>query len=495
LILKPLANFSGNGILKGTIVAYSDEREPLGWEMFGNYSAPGFREKAAKSLATDTGIGIEKANALFAQVLKTARKAVDVHQDDPQPSLTEMKAILPNLVDIVASDSGTLGYLFLENGFLKVRQSFTQDGKVYVPPAVEHMPYLIPRETEVRRAFNEDDNISLFTDLIKWHQTAGKLAEQYHYQMVVLFDLHTYLADRADYSPYLVFQTLDAERGKSRQGNSMAWVSYRGIVTETLQEANLFRWADSLACTLFFDVRDIVGKAERRGADDILLGRFQKHGAKVARVLDPQAGPFKGVSYFNVYGPTIMALNEPLKEPYLSRSIVIVPPEATGKYPNLNPQMALPLKERLVAFRARHLLQPLPQIQKPVDGRLGDSLQPFGQIAAIVSESLGKGFPDIAKSLARERAAERAESKEARLISAVGQVAEEFGVDLPIDKIKCIYNEGLGEKSQLSEESVGRRLKGMGFKEGTRKAGGQRTRVYDPILTAALRRKFGLDVE
>ncbi len=495
MILKPLTNFTGNGILKGTIVAYSDDREPLGWEMFGNYSAPGFRGKAAKSLADNTGISMEKANALLAQVLKAARKEVDIHQDDHRPASIEMKATLPNLIDVVIDTGGSPSYLFLENEVLVVRSKWTQDERVYIPPGVEHMPYLIPRESEIRKAFKSDDNISLYEDLLRWHQTASKLGELSHYQIIALFDFHTYLADRADYSPYLVFQTIDAERGKSRQGNSIAWVSYRGIVTETLQEANLFRWSDSLHCTLFFDVRDIVGKAERRGSDDILLGRFQRHGAKVARVLDPQAGPFDGVSYFDVYGPTVMALNEPLKEPYLSRSIVIVPPEATGKYPNFGPQQALPLKERLVAFRARHLSRPLPEVQKPVDGRLGDSLQPFGQIAAIVSEALASGFPDIAKAIARERAAKRSETREARLISAVEEVAGIYGDELPINEISDVYNVGLTEKARLSEESIGRRLKGMGFKEGPRKHGGQRTRFYDSGLVAALRRKFGLDVE
>lgn len=495
MILKPQSNFKSNGTLKGTIVAYDDGGNPLGWELDGNWSSLVFRTNAARSMAEITGVSVEKAMALLTQVLIVARKeAPEYHSEKGVPEKSEKRAVLPKLVDIVATNDGSPVFMFLNNGVLETLPECKYNGILYVPPNVEHMPYLLPREAEVRRAYTQDDNKALFDSLVEWHKTASKLGEEYHYHFIALYDFHTYLADRVDYSPYLVFQTLDAERGKSRQGNSIAWVAYRGLVTETLQEANLFRWSDSLMCTLFFDVRDIITKTERRMSDDILLGRFQRYGAKVARVLDPQAGPFDGVKYFNVYGPTIMALNQPLKEPYLSRSIVIVPPEATGKYPNLNPKLALPLKERLVAFRARHLEKPLSDVAKPVDGRLGDILQPFCQIAILIGYDTAAEFPRIARALARERSAERAETREARLITVVEEVFGDNGDEkLSISKITETYNEGLGEKSKISEESVGKRLKGLGFKEA-RLSGGGRARLYDSELLSALKRKYGLDL-
>ena len=139
-----------------------------------------------------------------------------------------------------------------------------------------------------------------------------------------------------------------------------------------------------MQATLFIDVRDLWKKAEKRGSDDLLLGRFQRNGPKVARTLDPQAGSFKGVTYFDCYGPTVLAINEALREPLASRTIEIVPPEASGKYPTLKETDALPLKGRCAAFRARHLLEELPTIEKPADGRLGDIMQPLAQIAAII---------------------------------------------------------------------------------------------------------------
>ena len=77
MILRPQVNFSGNGVLKGTVTAYDDSGEPLGWEQYGNWSAPKFREHAIQDLATSTGISVEKAQALLARMLKAARK--DAH--------------------------------------------------------------------------------------------------------------------------------------------------------------------------------------------------------------------------------------------------------------------------------------------------------------------------------------------------------------------------------------------------------------------------------
>ena len=493
MILRPQGNFLGNGVLRGTVTAYDDRGEPLGWEQYGNWSAPNFREQAAKNLAANTGISIEKAQAMLAQMLKVARKEADTSPEPADhPVKSQMKAGFPGLIDIVKQDDGRLAFLIKENGSLITRLEWNNDGSCYIPPAQEHLPYLVPREAEVRRAFREDNDSALFESLLNWHKRASKLGDESHYELVVLYDFHTYLADKSDYSPYLVFQTIDSERGKTRQGSSIAWVAYRGIVTETLQEANLFRWADSLGCTLFFDVKNVWQKAEKRGSEDILLGRFQLHGPKVARTLDPQAGPFQGVVYFSVYGPTILAVNEPLRDPLLSRSIVIVPPEATGKYPNIYPAEALPLKERLVAFRARQLDKPLPTVSKPVDGRLGDILQPIGQIASLIGGKVMESFPGLARSLAQERLSERSESQEARLLTAVQSVAQGVNDDkLPVNEIAAVYNDGVPEKRQLSEESVGRRLSSLGFKT-CRLGGGGRARFCDQELLSALLKKYGV---
>ena len=494
--LRPLHVWYTNGVLKGSIGAFDADGEPL-WEDTGNWTSRAFRDKAALGLAEATGMTPERARSLILAAVREARKAAGNGdgQADGEPRV-EIKARLPGLVDIVVTVDGEPAYLFLDGGALVTRKEHVADGVRHLPPAREHFPYLIPREAQVRAAFADDTDEKLFADLIAWHRSASVLGEDRRYTLVTLFDFHTYLAEFAAYSPWLVFQSVDSERGKSRQGSAIAHVAYRGISTETLQEANLFRWSDSLGATVFIDVRNLWVKAEKRGSDDIILARFQRDGPKVARVLDPQAGPFKGVTYFDCYGPTVAAVNEPLRDPLLSRSLVIVPPEATGRYRDVRPQDGLPLRERLVAFRARTMGVTLPEVPKPVDGRLGDILQPLAQIATFLGGEAADEFPAIAAAFRQEKLEERAETAEARLVKAFRRVIDGdtkiTDGKVPVAAVTAAYNEGVPERQQVREETVGRRLSSLGFK-AARLPGGARARLLDQELLDSLSRKFGVD--
>ena len=74
MILRPLANFSGNGVLRGAITCLDDLGEPLGWEAYGNWSDRSFVEKSARQLADATGIQFDRALALLTRAVKEARK-------------------------------------------------------------------------------------------------------------------------------------------------------------------------------------------------------------------------------------------------------------------------------------------------------------------------------------------------------------------------------------------------------------------------------------
>jgi putative DNA primase/helicase len=78
VILRPLPNFSGNGVLKGTITALDDLGEPLGWEAYGNWSNRTFVERSAKQLANTTGVQLDRAKMLLTQAVKEARKLAGI---------------------------------------------------------------------------------------------------------------------------------------------------------------------------------------------------------------------------------------------------------------------------------------------------------------------------------------------------------------------------------------------------------------------------------
>jgi hypothetical protein len=144
------------------------------------------------------------------------------------------------------------------------------------------------------------------------------------------------------------------------------------------------RVAQDLGATLFFDVKDIWRKAEKQGTEDLLLGRFEK-GQKVPRVLYPEKGPHRDIRYYSIFGPTAIASNAGFHYTLETRAVIINMPLSAKRFErNVTPEAALPLKERLVAFRARHLGEKLTETKKPASGRLGDILQPLLQMVMLV---------------------------------------------------------------------------------------------------------------
>ena len=489
-----------NGRTSLKVWAVDDEGERLPYaEKVSDLEARATRTKMAKGMVEDLGCTDEAAKAAVQQLYLDIQRQIDDAEDMPPETPPEMvtTARLDGLVEIVsAADDGRPVYLFVNESELAAADYHDEGGVRYVPPELLHFPYLLCREEAVRAAYASDTDEALFAALLTWHMDASRLPGEGHYQLTALFVLLTWLADKMDYAPYLALESRDPERGKTRWGQGVAWVSYRGIHTETLQEANLFRWSDSLQATLFFDVRDLWRKAEKRGAEDILLSRFQRNGAKVARVLDPQAGPFKGVTYFDCYGPTILAINESLREPLLSRTLGIVPPEAAGKYGTLREIDALPLKARCAAFRARHLLDPIPNVDKPANGRLGDIMQPLAQVAAIVGGDLPDVFPSIVEEFRSARQSTRSQSYEAHLVNAVvaaveaGHLVEDV---VPNSAVLDILNAGLAEDKRINSQQLGRRLQALGFAHGrTIDAARQHGRIVDPEQLQALKVKYGL---
>jgi hypothetical protein len=78
------------------------------------------------------------------------------------------------------------------------------------------------------------------------------------------------------------------------------------------------------------------------------------------------------------------------------------------------PEAALPLKERLTAWRAQHLEKALPNCAKPAAGRLGDILKPLLQIIRLV-----KPEREPVKELERGRLLDKADTLEGKILQVV----------------------------------------------------------------------------
>ena len=423
---------------------------------------------------------------------RTIRKAFDVIEKQKEKETTtqakEIKvvhsAVFPSLVDIVADDTGKPSFLIMQNGNLKMIPKIEEEGRLIVPPPAETLKWLLPRAEEALKHFTTDTDRKLYDDLISYHRGISELPSEAHYMLLAVWDFHSYMAHKSQYSPMLWFYAIP-ERGKSRTGKGCIYVAFRGLHLESLRDAFIVRTAENQQTSLFFDVMDFWKKAEQHQTEDIVLLRYEA-GATVPRVIHPDRGPHRDTVFYSIYGPTIIATNENVSQILATRAIQIVMPEASRDFEDdVLPERGLPFRERLVAFRARHFTESLPEASKPLRGRLGDILRPLRQIVLLVCPDQEEDFLKLCWKIESEKTTSLSETLEARLLTAISDLEDsvEHGL-LQVSLIAEKINEGLPEKFQRSQASITQAVKRMGFK--TSRPKGKTHMVYDQNLFSKL---------
>jgi len=381
---------------------------------------------------------------------------------------SSLSAYFPGLVDVCINDEGQLVYAILKDGELVLAQEYITETESFSIPERKHLPFTIPRATEVLRYFSQED-ITLYDDLLS-HQKRFSALDDEQWAIVAHYVFLTYLHDHPgiDYCPYILFNAVP-ERGKSRTGKSVAYVAFRGIHLIELREATIFRYSQNLHGTLFLDLLDISKKAERGGCDDILLLRYEK-GAKCCRVQYPDQGPFNDTVYYDIYGPTIIASNEPLHKILETRCLPITMPNRPGNYENPRPELSLELKERLTAWRAKHLLSAFADMEpiEGISGRLWDITKPL----FFVNSLLPVDFQILEESIlaiAGEKDESRKDTVEGRLVAIIKEItdenayAESLEWSIKTGDVRARYNQGKPEDRHASSQWIGKRLKRMSF--------------------------------
>jgi hypothetical protein len=382
----------------------------------------------------------------------------------------ELKAItsanLPGLVDLTLDETGGVVYLIKKGNVLDISTIYEHNGVLYSPPGKEHLPFGLSRAAAVIKWYQAENDKRIFEDVIACLKRFSYLPDNL-FLIVVCKVFLTYIQDHPDiqYMPMILFYAVP-ERGKSRTGKAVAYISYRGIHVVDLREANLFRFSQNLQATLFFDLMDLWKKAERNNAEDILLLRYEK-GAKAVRVIYPEKGAFEDTVFYDVYGPTIIATNEPLHKILDSRGINIIMPNKPGNYENPTPDKVKEIKERLTAWRARVQDAPLPSIEpiQGIQGRLWDISQPLLQVCKMV-------YPDgldRLKEALLEVAGQRIEDKKASIEGQIVSILYEFSPEgipewtLKTSEVLKRLNDSRPEGRKLTSQYLGRKLKAVGL--------------------------------
>lgn len=389
----------------------------------------------------------------------------------------------PVIVDVVRNNEGKPAFLTLDG---EITRSLHVEGVNCCPPDKEALPFLLPKGKAVLKALEKDTDGQLYQDIRAYIYSASDLPNDKWYDLLAAWVFHTYLIEQAQYSPYIWFYAVP-ERGKSRTGKSLIYLAYRGLYTETLREAYLTRIAQNLNASLFLDVSELWKKAEKHGSEDILLNRYER-GNRVPRVMYPDKGAFQDTVYFSIFGATLIATNETIPPALDSRAIQINMQPATRNFRNdITPELALPLKERLVAFRYRHMKTMLPDAEQPSRSRLGNILKPLAQVITLVQPDRIPVFLELVKEIEERRGIDRGETIEAKIVKAVVDLEDEvYQGRLLVKAIVKTYNKDIPEKWQVGACSIGKHLVALGFQKTKAGAGSDRAIYYDPVLIEKL---------
>lgn len=226
------------------------------------------------------------------------------------------------------------------------------------------------------------------------------------------------------------------------------------------------RLASHHQASVFFDITHLWKKVQQNQSEDVLLHRFERGGI-VSRVMYPERGAFRDTVHFTVFGATVIATNHGVPEVLQTRAIQLNMPDSAKPFDTKpTPEAARPLKERLVAFRARHLGKSLPAVPKSAARRLGDLLEPLHQMIRLVRPDREAAFLRLAKRLEEERQTEKADSQEAHILEAMLGLSDAvLNGRLAVKKITEAYNAGRSQREQITTKAIGWRLKAMGLKK------------------------------
>lgn len=382
-----------------------------------------------------------------------------------------LTARFEGLIDIV-EHQGNSAFLLIREGQPIVTHELEDDCQIWMPPPIENIPWGLANGSSVLDIYEQETNpkevnAKLFDDLVSFFKSVAELPSDEHYDLIAAWEMHTYLLEAAQYSPIIWFYAV-AERGKSRTGKAMIFIAWRGLYVESLREPYIIRMAKHFQATIFFDVLELSKKAEAGGSADTLLTRYEK-GTKVPKVMYPELGPHRDIEYFETFGATIAATNMPVHEILESRCIQINMQESAKAFDSVvKPEMARPFKERLLAFRARHLADTLPEVQKPARSRLGDILRPIRQIIKFVRPEREIDFLLFVEKLEMERRNEKSSSVEAQIITAVNALERKVtNCKLALKLIVDHFNAGRSENQKWTPHYMARRLSSLGLQKAT----------------------------
>ena len=242
----------------------------------------------------------------------------------------------------------------------------------------------------------------------------------------------------------------------------MTFVSYRGVGTASLSEASILRFTTDWNATLFFDIADVMSKAASQRSEDILLHRFERDSV-TPRVTKVAKGAFQDTTFYKNFGPTIFASNEEIDEKLSSRGVVFnMPLNTCNMDAEVSPEVGRGFRERLTAFRAKHLGGSLPEFESPFFNRFKDITNPLIQIVRNIHPISERALLSFLKLNQEQQMQGKTETREYWVIKALYDLALEtrFG-RVSVRDIQESVNSDRDGRPLITSSSIGKILRGL----------------------------------
>lgn len=415
----------------------------------------------------------------------------------------EQTALFPGLVDIVLDDNGRTCFL-MDDGETAPQRKQGNDEPTLVPPRRDKLKWNVPHISPVKLYYDRlcqghESPQHLFEVVRKRLAKHSSLPTDDYYDLLTAWVFHTYRQDWLRFSP-IIFLFGVAERGKSRTGEALAHLSYRGKVQVSTNEAPLFRLASLAQPTFFLDVERFNKQVEKKNLGEILLARAER-GRNIDRCTDPAEVGWDGLKSFDIFGPTVVATNEkPRSAPLLSRGLFIVMPATITHYPPVDPYMLLPFREWLTAWRwwtmtrGQKLKADVPGHKW---GRWRDITQPLRQITTMVAPDR---LPNVDRALEDQYGARQEEKSETVAAYIIRAVIELVSADelmregrgrLTTEQIKERFSTLIGWE-RVGAQIVGEHLRSLRFERTKMDGGNRRGWTFTTELLEELKNEYDL---
>ncbi len=412
----------------------------------------------------------------------------------PQQDEEEVKAIarFDGLVDIALEDGAPV-FLVEKDGKLRAFKRHEVDGQPVVPPGKDKILWPLSDVNQVRDAITtvEEWRHTFFDDIVNALKSVCHLPSEGYYVLFAAWILHTYRIEHCHYSPMIVLVG-PPEHGKSRTGRALIYLAYRGFLSESLNPAYLFRLADIYRIALFLDVVDIEVRLHRQDSRDIIMARFEK-GLRVTRINRHDAQAFDSFDCYEVFGATVIGVNEEVHELLASRSITLVMQPAENDFQTpVTEELFIDLRAKLLAYRFGSLSEPLQAISKPAKGRLGDILRPIWQVVLEVAPEKVSALDELIPALEKQRLEARSMSLQAKVVRALINASDavEHSV-VPLSDITGCVNSLQEYRFYFTEKRIAGVVDGLGLEKAKTKDGNTGV-IYDMGKIRALAERYGL---